>query len=298
VILYEPERTQFDLNWRMFGIPVRVSPWFWFMSVVLGWSAIHRGISYLLLWVGCVFVSILVHELGHVFAGRYFGSDGHIVLHSLGGLAIGSSDLRSRWQRIVVYFAGPLAGFLLLGALAVGLFVFAPDLFAYHWINVQLQLGLTPDLDQLSGDPRILRRILAFPTLADRAIDNLIWINLFWGLLNLLPIWPLDGGQISRDFLDWLDPGKGLRTSLIISMLVAGILAVNSLAATYGKPLIPFLGMGDLFMTLLFAMFALQSYQLLQQLPAGRRRWDEDRDEPWQVDRGGYREQDPDWWKR
>ena len=31
------------------------------------------------------------------------------------------------------------------------------------------------------------------PTLGQRAMDDLVWINLFWGLINLMPIWPLDG---------------------------------------------------------------------------------------------------------
>ena len=88
-MLFEPERTQFDLNWRMFGIPVRVHPWFWLMGVILGWSAVERGVQYLVLWIVCVFVSILVHEFGHVFMGLVFGSRGHIVLYSFGGLAVG-----------------------------------------------------------------------------------------------------------------------------------------------------------------------------------------------------------------
>jgi Zn-dependent protease len=270
VNLLEPNPTAYDLCWRMFGIPVRVHPMFWLMSIFLGVDIGKQlGPLFLLLWVICVFVSVLIHELGHVFVGRWFGAEGHIVLYSFGGLAIGSNNLRNRWKRIAVCFAGPFAEFLLLGVV---------------WL-VKWSIDL-------KGLPHSARPAIA------AALIFLIEINLFWGLLNLLPIWPLDGGQISRDFLDWLDPGKGVRTSLIISMLVAGVLAVNSLAAYTGKPVIPYIGMGDLFMTFFFTMFAVQSYQLLQQLPARRRTWEADRDEPWQVDTGGYREQDPDWWKR
>src|SRR5205807_2354897 len=75
----------------------------------------RSGIEYVLIWVACMFVSILVHELGHVIAGRLFGTNGHIVLYGFGGLAIGSSALTNRWKRIFVYFAGPLAGFILFG---------------------------------------------------------------------------------------------------------------------------------------------------------------------------------------
>ena len=68
---------------------------------------------YLVLWIICVFVSILIHEMGHVLMGRLFGAEGHIVLYSFGGLAIGSKRLADRWQRIAVSFAGPLAQFIL-----------------------------------------------------------------------------------------------------------------------------------------------------------------------------------------
>ena len=75
-----PGRTQFDLNWRLFGVDVRVSPWFWLVSALLGWEAmVPRGFQFLILWVLCVFVSILLHEFGHVLVGRVFGSDGYIV---------------------------------------------------------------------------------------------------------------------------------------------------------------------------------------------------------------------------
>jgi hypothetical protein len=94
----------------MFGIPIRVHPMFWLMSVILGYSTIQDGFEYLIIWVACVFVSILIHELGHVIMGRFFGADGHIVLYSFGGLAIGSNSLSSRGQRIAVSFAGRGSG--------------------------------------------------------------------------------------------------------------------------------------------------------------------------------------------
>src|SRR6185436_3070814 len=101
-------------------IGVRVSPWFWVITAAMGWGGGPERdreffVQRLIIWIVCVFVSILVHELGHVLAGRLFGSEGHIVLYGMGGLAIGSSALERRWQRIVVYAAGPAAGFLLLG---------------------------------------------------------------------------------------------------------------------------------------------------------------------------------------
>jgi Zn-dependent protease len=124
------------------------------------------------------------------------------VLYSFGGLAIGSSALRSRWQRIAVYFAGPLAGFILFG------------------LVVWWQSRLNPD---------------ALTPLVSSALHDLWVINLFWGAINLLPVWPLDGGQISRDLMEWLHPANGVRISLGISIVVAGLIAFVALVNKYSK---------------------------------------------------------------
>src|SRR6516165_4479720 len=121
VYLFEPDQTRFDLRWRMFGTPIRVHPMFWLISLILGYDVtIRAGIGYVLAWVGCVFVSVLLHEFGHVWMGRLFGSQGYIVLYSFGGLAVGSNLLSRRWQRILVLLAGPLIQLLLWTALWFG----------------------------------------------------------------------------------------------------------------------------------------------------------------------------------
>src|SRR5690242_20582776 len=100
----------------MFGIPIRVSPSFWIFSALWGWMSLpldRWGYSYLLVWVGCMLVSILIHELGHALTALSFGERSHIVLYSFGGLAIGDFQRVRRWQRIVIYLAGPGAGLLL-----------------------------------------------------------------------------------------------------------------------------------------------------------------------------------------
>jgi Zn-dependent protease len=240
-VFLDPDRTPYDLNWRMFGIPVRVHPLFWLVSLIMGWDWLQLGFQYLLMWVAAVFVSILVHELGHVFMGRLFGSQGHIVLYCFGGLAIGSSTLHNRWQRIAVYLAGPLAGFVLFGLACWGLYSFDPD------------------------------HVMPF---AWRTLRFLYWINLFWGFLNLVPIWPLDGGQVSREIFMWLLPSRGLRNSLGLSVLCAGLLALYSLWDTYApQPLLPFLDLSGLWYVLFFGMLAYYSYQLLQ-LETRRRTWE------------------------
>lgn len=240
-MFFEPPETQYDLRWQMLGVNVRVHPWFWIMSALLGRNALEEGFEYLLVWMGCVFVSILCHELGHIFMGRLFGSDGHIVLYSFGGLAVGSTSLRSRWQRIMVCLAGPGAQLVLLAVI---------------W-------ALTSSQD-FSDMPMSLLNIRPMPPLAAEAVWDLIQINLFWAILNLAPIVPLDGGQVSRDFLIWLIPGRGEYFAHGVSFLCAGLLAINALAGAAGHPLIPFLP-GGIYVGILFGVLAYSSFTAMHQ---------------------------------
>ena len=172
VNILQPAPTSLDWNFRLFGTPVRVSVWFWIGPALLGIPfARTLGIGSVFILLACCFVSILLHEFGHVFAWRLFGRRSNVVLNGFGGVAIASGDLPSRWQRVTVYAAGPFVQ-LLLGCtlwMTSGLIV--------RW----LRLG--------SSDP--VRQTLYCMTA----------INLAWPLFNLLPIWPLDGRQIAWEFV-------------------------------------------------------------------------------------------------
>jgi Zn-dependent protease len=235
-VLIEPNETPYDLRFYLFGTPVRVHPLFWLVTVILGWPGGNDRdqISHIVLWVVAVFVSILLHEFGHIWAGRAFGSDGYIVLYSFGGLAVHANDVRRRWQRVAVSLAGPLSQIALI------------------WLPLRLWLR--------SASPETLRDL---PDRAVDIIDMLLWINLYWPLLNLLPVWPLDGGMVAREFCDWLSPRNGLRWSLIVSALTAGALAINSLAATRGVELIPYVPAGGMYSVVLFGLLAIDSVRLL-----------------------------------
>jgi stage IV sporulation protein FB len=260
MLLREPEPTAMDLRWRMFGIDVRVHPLFWLISAFLGWSYYAaagggpRGLAFVSLWVLCVFVSILIHELGHVVAGRWFGASGHIVLHALGGLAIGC-NAPSRWQRIVISLAGPGAQFLLLGV---------------------VMLGYYPVLRAIEGTDYFVSVYVVF--------EMLWFINLAWALLNLMPIYPLDGGQVSMELCQGASPRQGRRYALILSIVVAVTLALHIVLAARGTVLIPWIPFewtpGPL-TALFFFLFAVQNYQALQEEDNNRRNWDDDRF-PWE----------------
>jgi Zn-dependent protease len=258
---------------------------------MLGWPILDEarggpnGFLYLGIWVACVFVSILVHELGHVGMGLAFGSsNSHIVLYSFGGLALGSSNVSERWQRIAVLLAGPGAGFLFLAVMLI------PSL----WIDYDRVLGSLLGVFHIDYEPT--GPFQDTPLWFMQMIRSLIWINLFWGMMNLLPIWPLDGGQVSRELFQKYARINAVRKSLILSIIVSCFFSFNALMGLIQKkPFIPFLPQGDLFQVIFFAIFALMSWQLLQQTGRsgpGRSRFENEEYEraPW--------ERDADWWKR
>jgi membrane-associated protease RseP (regulator of RpoE activity) len=83
-------------------------------------------------------------------------------------------------------------------------------------------------------------------------------INIGWGLLNLLPIYPLDGGQISYAALGHFFPRSGEDAALKISLLLAGGLAVLAFV------------MHQTWLALLFGSMAFDNFQMLQ---GPRYRW-------------------------
>jgi stage IV sporulation protein FB len=248
------DETPYDLKWRMFGIPVRVHPLFWVMAAILSWDFLNAfGFVTFFLAVACIFVSILVHELGHVVAGRYFGSYGHIVLWAFGGLAIGSNQLGRRWHRVVVLLAGPGAQFALYGLL-------------------RLATPYLPLPDPNPVDPESIRIYVITRTL----IGWLLWINLAWPILNLLPIWPLDGGQISRELITHFTPRNGARFSLHLSIGLCVLVALYALLAQRMERPLPWVPVGV--GTAIF--FAMPGIQTLQAEEAQRRQFD-----PWDHER-------------
>jgi Zn-dependent protease len=236
-VLIEPNETPYDLRFYLFGTPVRVHPLFWLVAVIFGWSFLEDGFAYLALWVACVFLSILLHEFGHIWAGRVFGSDGYIVLYSFGGLAVNSNDVPKRWQRVIVSLAGPL---IQLAVLWLPLWLWRRSMSQDAWRDLPIQARL--------------------------AVFILEDINLYWPILNLVPVWPLDGGMVARELCIGISRQQGLRWSLIVSAVVAGALAINSLAATRGVELIPYLPAGGMYTALLFGLLAIESIQMLNQL--------------------------------
>jgi Zn-dependent protease len=215
--------SRFDLNFKLGSIPVRISPWFWLIALLLGGL---RDLAYVPLWVGVVLTSVLAHELGHVLAFKRFGQDASILLHGGGGLAIPEAvnfgGMRigvamTTAQNVFVSFAGPFAGFL-LGGLALALQALLPN-------------------------------ALRFVPAVNFVLASLVWVNFAWGLINLLPVYPLDGGQIARHVWGAIDPVNGMRRALWLSVIAGGLFAVAGLLVLRSP-----------YVALMFGMLAYQSY--------------------------------------
>lgn len=246
MFLSEPRPTNYDLNFQIAGIDVRVHPLFWLMGVVLGASGGVDGVQ-ILIWIFVLFFSILIHELGHALVMRRFGETPRIVLYLMGGLAIADVNPyrsnyhrggRNSFEQIVISLAGPGAGFLLAAVLALlliasgGRFWFEPS-FPVFW-NFDLPPSMIGNMPLLS---------LAW---------GLFYINILWGLVNLLPVYPLDGGQISREIFLLQNPGRGMVQSLWVSVFVGAGLAIWGLS------------MGSMFIGFMFGSLAYSSFMTLQ----------------------------------
>ena len=219
MILGEPAPTAADLHFRLFGIPVRVHPFFWLVSLLLGMGGGPADPVNTLIWVAVVFVSILVHELGHAFTQRYFGGQPWITLYSFGGLASCNDCDRSPRSQILISLAGPFAGFLLAAAV-VGILAALGHVAGFEWSLIPVR-WIPFDLNFYEVHGKLAVR--------DELIWDLLQVNILWGLVNLLPIYPLDGGRIARELFTLGNPRAGIVQSLQLSVGAAILVAVYAL---------------------------------------------------------------------
>jgi stage IV sporulation protein FB len=264
-----PAPTDYDVKFPLLGIPVRIHPLFWAMAAALGWESHPR--FYVLVWIGCVFVSILVHEFGHALTTERLNRvHPSVFLYLMGGLCAYDGDERRPWRRAAVLIMGPGAGFLLFGlTLALGLSVLG---FADFWPVGLRQVHDRPDW------------FFKLPEWAIQAIyiayDDLLWINLFWGLFNLLPIYPLDGGQLASVFLTMHDRREGPARAYILGILTAGGIAIYFATLAMKSE-----STGAWINVLFLANLAFMNYQLLQAAQAHKN------------SRYSF-EDDDDWWRK
>ncbi len=270
--MFGATETPYDLRFRALGIPVRVHPLFWLIAALLGWT--NENIPVVLVWMGCVFVSILVHEYGHGLMAKHFGASPSILLQAFGGLCSYSAERQTPRQRLAVLLWGPGAGFVFCVA-TMAVFSFAFGITPVeHLAFVKYLLGqyfgflqhfenMLPDRMALGGlFMKLAPEMIGQADAGSQDIHTpllvytfLLEINILWGLINLLPIWPLDGGQVSQTILSQVNPNQGRRWAHVISLLVASGCALYIYTQTQ-----------SLFNTIFFAYFAIINYQILDSI--------------------------------
>lgn len=204
MLLSEPQPSRWDLHGRLFGAEVRIRPIFWASCVILGLPYYQYpdigGIGPFCFWVAAVLVSLLAHETGHLLVARFFGARPRSVLSGLGGQVYGLDELK-RWQRMLVLLAGPLVNLLLFGIL---------------WLATS------------EGTPLPVARLgPAWSTFIANAVFVSMLMNALWCLLNVLPLWPLDGGRIALEIGEALAGRRGQTLALLLSLLTCLLMTVS-----------------------------------------------------------------------
>ena len=228
-----PESRAGEWRFHMFDTPVRVKIWFWITILLIGGE---REPGAMAIWAAVCFVSILLHEFGHVFAFRVFRERAEVVLYGWGGLAIPRGDVSGSFPRLVVALAGPFAGFCLTGL----------ALLAARYSGVSIHLGFYMFLPVLAVSPGG-----AAYSYWHVLLNDLLLVNFYWGVINLLPVYPLDGGHAALAIFEQVDPRDGKRKSLILSAAIAGAVAIFGALEQ------------NICVALMFVILAVSSLQLL-----------------------------------
>jgi Zn-dependent protease len=260
MFLGEPQPSQYDWRFQIFGFPTRVTWLFWAVSAALGYTAalniqtayarigIPSQLAVLLaIWVGAAFISILIHELGHALAFRYYGVQCEIVLYQMGGLAIpgagllwgnrGKRSQLSHLNQIVISAAGPAIQIVFAGIIGVTSMLCGVYVYEFEWLATLLQINTSSPSNPMTH----------------AAIQFSMWIGIWWALINLLPIFPLDGGQIARHLIGIVRRTNGLLEAYMLGAIVGALAAIW------------FYSRGSTLNALFFASMAVNNFQAMQQ---------------------------------
>lgn len=197
---------------RLFGVNIRVHVLF---VVWIGYRLLTAGEGWRseLLFLVMLFGTVLCHEFGHCFGARAVGGRAEdILMWPLGGLAYASAPMRP-WPQFVTVACGPLVNVVF--CIVTGAIVFA--------------YIVAPSPGVEAPVPGWLHSVLM-----------LFVINLFLLVFNLLPIFPLDGGQLFRTLL-WRFIGLHRATIRAAQVGVAGAAVMALAGVIYGEMILIFI---------------------------------------------------------
>ena len=194
---------------HIFGIPLVINKTLWLLIGAFILWGMQGNLTYTFILLAAGIISLVAHELGHAFAARYFGlTPITITLHGMGG-ATTHRRPKTPKQSLLVSLAGPAAGFALC------------------FFVTQFPYPATPEI------PAILASFLY----------ALAMINLWWGLFNLIPILPMDGGMALLAALEWIKFKHAWPTVLIVGLLSSVALLAFGLYLQLGPFILMFAGL-------------------------------------------------------
>ncbi len=199
-------------------IPVRIRPAFFLVAALIGFLNTQDFVG-TLIWTGIIFVSVLFHEYGHAIAAVLCGRSPRIELVAFGGLTYHDGARLSSFKQFLIVLNGPVFGFLL--------FLLASLLLTFPVFQEGLARGV---LALIRG------------------------VNLFWTVINLLPVLPLDGGQLMRITLEAFLGNIGIKYAFGISVAVSFFISLY------------FFLYQAFFVGALFFLLAFQSFDALRKL--------------------------------
>ena len=178
------------LKFKLFGIPVGVHATFLFIAL-LG-ATTYRGWD-IAMWTAAAFVSILAHEMGHALVARGFGARGvDVTLYGLGGVTTFShSQPMAQWKSFIISASGSAVGIALGGAV---------------WFAVRAGV-----FDSVGHEATVF-------------INSFFFTSLVWGVLNWIPVVPLDGGHMVQHFIAIFSPKRAPLISQIITWIAVAVI--------------------------------------------------------------------------
>ena len=196
------------------SLPIQIHPLFVVLAFMIGWLNSGTVVG-TCLWALVIFFSVLIHELGHAIAGLAFNQNPAITLFGMGGYTERRHPTKLKpWKEFLLVFCGPLFGFILAILASISLNFVPPKMELLHYTLTVTYL-----------------------------------VNLFWTILNLFPIHPMDGGKISLIILEHFFGIRGIKISLAISLIVGVIFGLL------------FLFLNQLFIGAIFLLFAFESWR-------------------------------------
>jgi Zn-dependent protease len=215
---------------QLFGIPVTIRNSFWMTAgiyLLFGLQG-RNPIEYVLVGVFCLFAAVVLHESGHALVATAFRLGPVVIeVHGLGGVTY-HRGAREWWKNLLVSLAGPAANLLSAVAAVVGLVVAPFGLLGYTF-------------------------------------GQLLFISLFLAILNLLPIFPMDGGKALRSVFH----GFGLRDADLWTANI-GLVGATLLTALAVWRLVAGGGYG-IFSVIIAAQLVMQNWEFRNSALASRR---------------------------